>query len=74
MKRMITIAVGIGIFVAAGAIGRSDSVSKTNDLVLGASEFGLVSVENLTTDQRTMLQSKFQYWTSSNAVMPKAPR
>lgn len=75
MKRTITVAVGIGIFVAAGAIGRSDQFNASNDAVAAnSSEFGQVSVENLTVEQRELLQSKFRYWTSSSSIAAKAPR
>ncbi len=70
MKRPLTFIVGICIFVAASAIGKSD---KPNAVDATASDFGQVSVENLTTEQRAVLQKKFQHWSSSTYVAPKAP-
>lgn len=71
MKRPLTFIVGICIFVAASAIGKSDNPNAIN--ATAASDFGQVSVENLTAEQRAVLQKKFQHWSSSTYVSPKAP-
>ena len=74
MKRRITFTIGIVIFTAASAIGMSDHSNSRNEAAIsGASDFGQVSVENLTTEQRAVLQAKYRYWTSGNSVTVKAP-
>jgi hypothetical protein len=74
MKRTITFTAGIVIFAAASAIGKSDQPNANAEAVTAeAAEFGQLSVENLTAEQRALLQSKFRYWTSSGAIAPKAP-
>ncbi len=70
MKRSLTFTVGICFFVAASAIGKSDN---PNAVDTTASGFGQVSVETLTAEQRAVLQEKFQHWSSSAYVSPKAP-
>lgn len=71
MKRPLTFIVGICIVVVASAIGKSDNPNAVN--ATEASDFGQVSVENLTIEQRAVLQQKFRYWSSSTYVSPKAP-
>ena len=71
MKRTIIFTVGIIIFAAASAIGKSDQPTANTDVA--AIEFGQLSVENLTDEQRAILQSKFRYWTSSGTLVPKTP-
>ncbi len=74
MKRTITFAIGVAIFAAASAVGISDHPNARSEAaVSGASDFGQVSVENLTTEQRAVLQAKYRYWTSGNSVTAKAP-
>lgn len=71
MKRTLTFVVGIGIFVAASAIGKSDQPNSVSSAT--ADDFGQVSVENLTAEQRAVLQAKYRYWSSSDYISPKAP-
>lgn len=74
MKRTITFTVGVVIFAAASAVGMSDHSNARNDAAVpGVSDFGQISVENLTAEQRAVLQSKYRYWTSAGSVTPKAP-
>ncbi|MGC3980703.1 MAG: hypothetical protein QM808_05535 [Steroidobacteraceae bacterium] len=54
----------------ASAIGKSDQPITAS---AADSEFGQVSVEHLTAEQREVLQAKFRYWSSSGYVAPKAP-
>jgi hypothetical protein len=71
MKRTVTFTVGIIIFAAASAIGKSDQPNANTDAA--AAEFGQLSVENLTAEQRAILQSKFRYWNSSGTIEARAP-
>jgi hypothetical protein len=74
MKRTVTFTVGIVIFAAASAIGKSDQPNaNAYNATAESAAFGQLSVENLTAEQRAVLQSKFRYWTSSGVVAPKAP-
>jgi hypothetical protein len=74
MKRTVTFTVGIIIFATASAIGKSDQPNASAyNAASGSAEFGQLSVENLSAEQRAVLQSKFRYWTSSSVVVPKAP-
>jgi hypothetical protein len=74
MKRSITFAIGLGSFVAASALGISDHSSSANQsATAGSDQFGLVSVENLTSEQRAVLQAKFRYWSASDQVSIKTP-
>jgi hypothetical protein len=75
MKRSITFAIGLGSFVAASALGISDHSSSASLSAVTASsdQFGLVSVENLTSEQRAVLQAKFRYWPASDQVSIKTP-
>lgn len=76
MKRTVTFAVGIGIFVAASALGVSDySANSTGPAMsAGAAEFGLIAVDALTDEQRALLQAKYRYWSSSDHATAKLPR
>jgi|GEM_PF-2978527 len=71
MKRTITFTVGIVIFAAASALGKSDQPSVSVDEA--GAEFGQLAVENLTDQQRAILQSRYRNWTSSMPVIPKMP-
>lgn len=74
MKRSFTFAVGICIFVAASATGKSDHVGNNSAAVTAeAADFGQVSVRNLTAEQRQILQNKFRNWSSSNYAIAKTP-
>lgn len=74
MKRTLTFALGLGVFIAASAVNKSDLPTGLDEAsVIGSAEFGLVAVENLTAEQRAVLQAKYRYWTSTTYVAPKAP-
>ena len=71
MKRTVTFTVGIIIFATASAIGKSDQPVASIDAA--TAEFGQLSVENLTNEQRAMLHSKYRYWSSSAGITAKTP-
>jgi hypothetical protein len=71
MKRTVTFTVGVIIFATASAIGKSDQPATNVNAT--TAEFGQLSVESLTSEQRAMLQSKYRYWHSSAGITAKTP-